>query len=132
MIVAPDTNVLVRAATDDDPKQSALARKLLAEADEIHLATAALCEFVWVMTSRYGRTRAEVSASLRSLLASPSARYDETIVDVCIAMLDRGGDFADGVIAAEGAAIGGGVFVSFDKAAVRDVKALGLEARVAR
>jgi hypothetical protein len=29
-------------------------------------------------------------------------------------------------------AMGGGVFVSFDKDAVRDVKALGLEARMVR
>jgi predicted nucleic-acid-binding protein len=131
MIVAPDTNILVRAATNDDPKQSALARKLLAEADEIRLATVVLCEFVWMMTSRYGHTRPQVSVSLRSLLDSPSTRYDEEIVGFGLAMLDRGGDFADGVIAAEGAAMGG-VFVSFDKDAVRDVKALGLEAREVR
>jgi predicted nucleic-acid-binding protein len=35
-----------------------------------------------------------------------------------LALLDQGGDFADGVIAFEGRSLGGEVFVSFDKQAI--------------
>ncbi len=35
-----------------------------------------------------------------------------------LAHLDAGGDFADGVVALEGASLGADTFVSFDKSAV--------------
>jgi hypothetical protein len=43
---------------------------------------------------------------------------DRPAVDAASAILDAGGDFADGVIAYEGAWQGGEAFVSFDKKAV--------------
>ena len=45
-------------------------------------------------------------------------------------MLDAGGDFADGVIAYQGRWLGAETFVSFDKQAVRLIKAGGAEARL--
>lgn len=44
-------------------------------------------------------------------------------------MLDRGGDFADGVIAFEGRWLGGETFVSFDRNAVERVLSQGQSAR---
>jgi predicted nucleic-acid-binding protein len=38
-------------------------------------------------------------------------------------MLDAGGDFADGIIAYEGSWLGGEIFVSFDKKAVKLIEA---------
>ena len=46
-------------------------------------------------------------------------------VDAGLALLEAGGDFADGVIAYEGAWLGGETFVSFDKAAVTSLSELG-------
>jgi predicted nucleic-acid-binding protein len=43
---------------------------------------------------------------------------DQPAIDAGLAMLDAGGDFADGVIAYEGRALGAQMFASFDKKAV--------------
>lgn len=45
-------------------------------------------------------------------------------------MLDAGGDFADGVIAYEGQLLGGEVFLSFDKDAVKRLAAQGVHAQL--
>ena len=47
-----------------------------------------------------------------------------------LAHLDAGGDFADGVIAFEGASLGADTFVSFDKSAVNLTLAQGMTARL--
>jgi predicted nucleic-acid-binding protein len=52
MRITADTNVLVRAMTEDDAHQSALAQAALAEADIVALPIPALCELVWAKPSR--------------------------------------------------------------------------------
>ena len=47
-----------------------------------------------------------------------------------LAMLDAGGDFADGVIAYEGSWLGGDTFTSFDRKAVKLIQAQGESARL--
>jgi predicted nucleic-acid-binding protein len=47
-----------------------------------------------------------------------------------LALLDAGGDFADGVIAYEGNWLGADSFISFDKKAVRLIEAQGGAARL--
>ena len=47
-----------------------------------------------------------------------------------LALLDGGGDFADGVIAYEGNWLGGEIFLSFDKKAVKLITAQGAAAQV--
>jgi predicted nucleic-acid-binding protein len=47
-----------------------------------------------------------------------------------LAILDKGGDFADGVIAYEGHWLGAEEFVSFDKQAVTLLKSQGKRARL--
>jgi len=46
------------------------------------------------------------------------------------ALLEAGGDFADGVIAFEGRRLGGDVFISFDRRAVAMITAGGGKARL--
>ena len=53
MKITADTNVLVRAITGDDERQSKLAQAELAKADAIALALPALCELVWVLSQAY-------------------------------------------------------------------------------
>jgi len=52
-------------------------------------------------------------------------RLDRPAVDAGIAVLEAGGDFADGVIAFEGRRLGGVVFTSFDRTAVELIAATG-------
>jgi predicted nucleic-acid-binding protein len=47
-----------------------------------------------------------------------------------LAMLEAGGDFADGVIAYEGRWLGADTLISFDKKAVRLIEAQGKSARL--
>jgi len=51
-------------------------------------------------------------------------------VEAGLAMLDAGGDFADGVIAYEGKWLGADTFVSFDEKAVKMLMAQGVAARL--
>jgi hypothetical protein len=54
----------------------------------------------------------------RALLAAANVKVNRPAVEAGLAVLEAGGDFADGVIAYEGAWLGGETFVSFDKKAV--------------
>ena len=70
VIVAVDTNILLRAAVRDDPRQAQSAAHLLRSADRIAIPLVALCEFAWVMRNGYKRPAAEVATSIRSLVNS--------------------------------------------------------------
>ena len=64
------------------------------------------------------------------LLAAGNVETNRPVVDAGLAMLDVGGDFADGVIAYEGRWLGGETFVSFDSKAVEMLNAQGQTARL--
>src|SRR5579862_1596885 len=51
--ITADTNILVRALTDDDAEQSPRAQAELAQAELVAIPPAALCELVWVLTRGY-------------------------------------------------------------------------------
>jgi predicted nucleic-acid-binding protein len=78
----------------------------------------------------YGRSAAEVAAAIRNLIAGASVLVDRPAVEAGLAILDLGGDFADGVIAFEGRRLGGSVFTSFDREAVGLVEATGGETKL--
>jgi predicted nucleic-acid-binding protein len=129
MKITADTNLLVRAVVDDDVAQSARAREALAGADLVALTPAALCEFVWVLRRGYGVPHPEIARTIRALLSSDTVAADTAAAQAGLVHLDAGGDFADGVIAHEGRWLGADTFLSFDKQAVRLVRAAGLAAR---
>ena len=95
MKITADTNILVRALTDDDPLQSPRAQAELAQAELVAIPSAALCELVGV-----------------------------------VAMVDAGGEFADGVIAHGGAWLGDATFISFDRPAIALLQAQGHPSRL--
>ena len=130
MKIAADTNVLLRAAVRDDPQQAASAVQVLRAAELVAVPIAALCEFAWVMRSLYKRHAPEVAHSIRSLVTSPNVVTQLPAVEAGLAVLDQGGDFADGVIAHEGEWLGSEEFVSFDKHAVTLLKSQGKRARL--
>ena len=128
MKITADTNVLIRAAVMDDPIQSALAVAALLGAEAVAVTLPSLCEFVWVLTRGYKKSPNEVAEAMRKLIDSASVLVDRPAVEAGLAILERGGDFADGVIAFEGRRAGGDVFTSFDREAVNFVVATGGEA----
>ncbi|MGH9606817.1 MAG: type II toxin-antitoxin system VapC family toxin [Terracidiphilus sp.] len=130
MKITADTNVLLRDALQDDPQQSPIAAKTLQSAEHVFAQTPALCEFVWVMRRLYQRSPAEIALSIRLLMSGDNVEMNRPAVEMGLEVLDKGGDFADGVIAHEGAWLGAEEFVSFDKKAVSLLKAQGLRARL--
>lgn len=92
--------------------------KCLREATVIVVTLPCLCEFVWVLRRLYRFQPAEISAAIRALLAVAAVETNRPAVEAGLAMLDAGGGFADGVIAQEGAWLGGSTFLSFDRTAV--------------
>ncbi|MGB7265546.1 MAG: type II toxin-antitoxin system VapC family toxin [Terracidiphilus sp.] len=125
-----DSNVLIRAAVRDNVKQARAAANFLRDAEVIAVSLTCLCEFVWVLRSVYKFTREDVTAALRALLNSGNVEVNRPAVEAGMAVLNAGGDFADGVIAYEGNWLGGETFVSFDKNAFPVVAVLGQKAKL--
>ena len=65
MRIAADTNVLLRAAVRDDPRQAVSAAHLLRVAELVAVPAAALCEFAWVMRSLNKKPAPDVASSIR-------------------------------------------------------------------
>jgi predicted nucleic-acid-binding protein len=128
--IAADTNVLVRAVVRDDKMQAEAAARVLRNASLVAVAVSSLCEFVWVLRRMYGLPAAEVAAAIRALLEADNVEVDRPAVAAGLAMLDAGGDFADGVIAYEGKWLGAETFVSLDRRAVEMLSAAGVSARL--
>jgi predicted nucleic-acid-binding protein len=128
--IAVDTNVLVRAVVRDDKIQAEAAARLLRSANLVAVAVSSLCELVWVLRRVYEFSAADTAAAIRALMAAGNVQIDGSAAAAGLAMLDMGGDFADGVIAYEGRWLGGETFVSFDRKAVEMIKGQGQAARV--
>jgi predicted nucleic-acid-binding protein len=128
--ITADSNVLVRAITGDDARQSKAAQAALADADAVALALPALCELVWVLAQGYRIPPADIAETLRRLIDSANVVMNRPAAEAGLALLEAGGDFADGVIAHEGRWLGADSFVSFDRKAVRLLDAQGEPARL--
>jgi predicted nucleic-acid-binding protein len=130
MKITPDTNILIRAVVRDDVKQAQAATKLLKEAELIAVSLPCLCEFVWVLRRVYNFGLGDISAALDALLDASNVAVNRPAVDAGLAILNAGGDFADGLIAHEGNWLGAETFVSFDKRAVSLITKQGEQAKL--
>lgn len=130
MKIAVDTNVLVRAAVRDDPEQTDAATRIMARAEVLAITVSSLCEFVWVLRGVYGYRAPKIAEAIGILLSAENVETNRASAEAGLAMLDAGGDFADGVIAYEGRWLGAETFVSFDKKAVEMLAAQGQAARL--
>jgi predicted nucleic-acid-binding protein len=119
-VIGLDTNVLVRHATQDDPKQSAAAERLLSSLSEetpgfVSLIT--MVESVWVLQRAYHAPSEVVVQFVTGLLNAREIRVQSPdIVRQSIRLLETGGgDFSDAVIALLGAEAGCDETVTFDR-----------------
>lgn len=132
MKITADTNILVRAITGDDPRQSKLAQAELAGAEVVALTLPALCELVWVLSQGYRVAAPDIAEAVRRLIDGANVAVDRPAAEAGLNLLKAGGDFADGVIAYQGGQLGAETFVSFDRQAVKLLGAQGLGARSPR
>jgi predicted nucleic-acid-binding protein len=130
MRIAADTNVLLRDVLQDDPVQARVARRILQGAELVVIPVVVLCELVWVLRQGYKKPSFEIADAIRVLLDSTNVVVNQSAVEAGLAVLDKGGDFADGAIAYEGQWLGAEEFVSFDKQAVSLLKSQGKRARL--
>jgi predicted nucleic-acid-binding protein len=130
MKIVVDTNVLVRAAVQDDPEQALAAKRTLKEAEQAIVGRHALCEFIWVLRHTYRLPKREIATALHSLLNAKNVVVDDAAVAAGFDAMEAGADFADGVIAYEGRWLGGETFVSFDKKAVVAAAEQGMKTKL--
>ena len=72
---AVDTNVLVRLAIRDEPKQVEAAEEFVAAGAWV--SKLVLLEFVWVLTSIYGFGRSEIGSAVEILLSHAQLTVEE-------------------------------------------------------
>ncbi len=130
MKITADTNVLLRAAVQDDPDQARQAAKLLQQSELVAVPVPVFCEFVWVLRRGYKISAPEISDAVRRLIKSANVVVNRPAIEAGLSVLDAGGDFADGVIAYEGDWLGAEEFVSFDSKAVSILRSQGGRARL--
>ncbi|MBX4916927.1 type II toxin-antitoxin system VapC family toxin [Rhizobium bangladeshense] len=130
MRVSVDANVLARAVLQDDAEQGEAAAKLLRQASLVAVSLTSLCELVWTLRRGAKLSKEDVAQTIQDLLNAGNVAMNRPAVEAGLAVLEAGGDFADGVIAHEGAWLGGESFVSFDKQAVELVIRQGQPARL--
>jgi predicted nucleic-acid-binding protein len=114
----------------DHPRQSTLAQAEIAQAGMVAISLPSLCELVWVLARGYKVGAVDIADQIRTLLACETVAMNRPAVEAGLALLDTGGDFADGVIEYEGTTLGAEVFASFDKRAVALLQARGKNARL--
>jgi len=128
--ISVDTNILARAVLQDDLGQGKAASKLLREASLIAVSLPCLCELVWILRRGAKLTKEEIAVTIRDLLDAGNVVMNRPAVEAGLAILEAGGDFADGIMAYEGNWLGGETFVSFDKQAVELLTQQGEAARL--
>ena len=121
-MIGLDTNVLVRYIMQDDPKQTALANKLiegLTEASPGYVALVAIVELVWVLESAFRLTRRQVTDALRNLLSVSVFKVDRVAVvsSALRSYAEGSADIADCLIERSSALAGCRCTMTFDRAA---------------
>ena len=121
MRIAVDTNVLVRYLTWDDGWQASEAANAIEAANGRGVPTIVLCELLWVLKRAYRYGGPEIIGILRRLLAVRAVEIERPAARAGIAMLARGGDFADGVIRHEADCAKCDRLVTFDQGFARHI-----------
>lgn len=130
MKITADTNVLLRLILADDEAQGLAAVEAMESATLVAISVHSLCKLSWVLSTRAAMPRGDIASAIRSLIDTHNVVVNRPAVEAGLAILDAGGDFADGVIAFDGKWHGGEVFVSFDKKAVALLTKQGEAARL--
>ena len=96
-MIAVDTNLLVRLATNDVPAERDVVAAVL-EAQEVLILKTVLLETEWVLRSRYDYSAVQTVAFFEYLLALPSMSFEDgEAVRAAVRMVRSGIDFADGL-----------------------------------
>ena len=101
-----DANVLLRLLTKQPSDLAGRARALMARGDRgdllLLVPVVVIAEVVWVLSSRYGYTRAEIAIALQPFVSADGIRVegDEAVSEALALMSEKNVDFADAYLAA--------------------------------
>jgi predicted nucleic-acid-binding protein len=125
--IALDTNVLVRYLTWDDDIQSPLAAAAIEGAQKIVVTPIVLCETVWVLERAYKLKYAAIAKVLRDFIVSATIEVDRLVAEAGLLNLERGGDFADGIILFDADRAKVDQLVTFDRSFAEPTKSARLK-----
>ncbi len=127
-MIALDTNILVRIATNDDKMQAQRALRAM-RSDRAFVSRTVILETGWVLRHAYGLDDAAIGRALSTLAAIPSVEV-ESRADVLRALdwYAQGMDIADALHLASSRAAS--AFVSFDHALAKRARKLRARPRV--
>jgi predicted nucleic-acid-binding protein len=130
-LIGLDTNILLRAALDDDPVQSLAAQSLLSGLNAGRpgfINIPVLMEFFWVLRSRYKLPKAKLASAIRELVEAEHLEFEELqTVATALAAYEAGqAEFADIVIALRNQELGVESTFTFDKRAAARVSGMKL------
>jgi predicted nucleic-acid-binding protein len=114
-MIAVDTNILVRYAVKDDPRQTVIATDFL-RSNSCCILKTVLLELMWVLSSQsgYDLSRSVVAERLRHICGLPTITVDDaSTVAQAIIWYEQGMDFADALHLASSASCAG--FASMDR-----------------
>ena len=95
IMIAFDTNLLVRIAVNDDLKQAELAEQLL-DLNEVFVSRTVLLETEWVLRSVYKKSRTEIAKYFENALMTKNFMMENSIeVSYALEWYKLGADFAD-------------------------------------
>ena len=120
-----DTNVLIRFLVADDLVQFERAQRLIrresSNSEPVFISLVVLLETEWVLRSRYGLKKFEISSALAGLLESNELRIeDESSVEEALFLWnDSSAEFADCLIGARYRALGCRATATVDAKALR-------------
>jgi predicted nucleic-acid-binding protein len=116
-MIGLDTNVLLRYFLRDDVAQAARAARELARDEHFLIDGIVLCELVWVLETGYGLSRAEIAATLESILTT--AQFEIDGKDLVLAALGdfraSAADFSDCLIGRRNRAASASQTITFDR-----------------
>ncbi len=122
VMLAIDTNLIVRYLTGDDPGQAAQARALI-DNNEVFVSTTVLLETEWVLRSVFAYAAPVIARRLRAFAGLPTVAIEEPAVAAqALDWMEGGMDFADALHIGKASACT--AFVTFDRRLVRAAKTL--------
>lgn len=128
-VIGLDTNVLLRAFTNDDPVQSAAARRLIGQpgGNSYFVCIVVLVEFTWSLRRTYEYPPETVREAVRRLLdASDLVLERRGLVEACLEASKCRMDLAGQLIARGNLEQGCSVTMTFDKKAAKTVSGMEL------
>jgi predicted nucleic-acid-binding protein len=123
-MIGVDTNILIRVFIDDEPAQTAAARKLVSGAEDGSLLVSiiVLVEFIWTLRSSFKVDKAALTITLEGILTRAAfVVEDRADVEAALQRYKTANiDPADVLIAARNKRLGAARTVSFDQTAIRN------------